>query len=172
MRIVAHRGTAFSYSIVGGLLDPVGSLYGLELVHTSATQNLSSRLENGVTTPSGADPSSLQYRTIGGNLLYGVGLQLSSNFHLEAMGVGGLGFVDLDFSDYPGVEQTDGGGRYWLVGARAGAYFTYRRMVLGLSADYSTMHLDAHQDWIDARTSTETDVTGFSARFEIGYHIQ
>lgn len=166
------QATSFSYTIIGGILDPVGPLYGFELVHTFATQNLVARTENGVTTPAGPDPSSLQYRTLGGNLLYGLGIQLSPNVHLEALGVAGAGCVDLEFADYPGVEQADGGGHYWTIGARVGAYVTYRRLVLGICADYSTLQLDAHEDWIDASTSTETDVTGFSARFEIGYHIK
>lgn len=166
------RATSFSYTIVGGHLDPLGPLFGLELVHTVATQNLASRTRDGSITPAHPSPSSLQYRTLGGNLLAGMGLRFGPHFHVEAMGLAGLGSLDLDFSNEPGTEQADGNGSYWTIGGRAGAYVTYRRLVLGLSLDYSRVTFEAQQDWSDARTSSEGETTGFGARIELGYHIQ
>lgn len=174
------RATAFSYAIVGGNLQPFGAVYGLELVHTTANQEFTGRTLNGVTTPAPANPSEIQYRTLGGNAMLGVGWQLSRAIHLEALAVGGMGKVDVDFVSASGSRQGDGEGWYWDAGIRAGAYATWHHVVAGVSIEYTKSELNASKHWgaqfpgvtDDAQTTTTSSASGFGGRLEIGYHIQ
>lgn len=166
------RAASFSYTLIGGNLNSVGPIYGLEFTHTSASQQVVARTQNGVTTSTGANPSSLQYRTIGGNLILGVGWKITKHVHLELAGVAGGGAVDLGFTNRQATTQADGGGWYWNAGLRAGAYATWGHFVLGARIESTILELQADNEWLDANTSTTAKASGFAGCLELGYKIQ
>ncbi len=163
---------ALSYSIVGGRMDPIGPLFGGELVYTWATQRLQARELDGVPQPIPADSASLQYRTFGGNVLAGAGWALTRNLHVEGLGVLGIGGLDLDFPNGAGNGQNDGEGWYWNAGVRGGIYFTWRKLVIGALCEYTRMAYKAESNWFASNTSVDDSVSGIGWRMEIGYHIQ
>ncbi len=168
----SDQASNLSYSIVGGVMDPVGPLIGIEMTYASSSQELIAREINGVAQPIPADASSLQYRTLGGSLLAGVGFALDKRFHLEALGVLGGGSLDLDFPNGAADEQNDGQGWYWNAGVRGGIYFTWRRLVIGALCEYGTTEYRAEANWANSNTSVNDSYSGLGWRMEIGYHIQ
>jgi hypothetical protein len=163
---------ALSYSVVGGTIDPVGMLFGAELVCAIDSQEFSGRTMNGAAMANPADPTSLQYRTLGGNIMLGGGLALSRNLHAELLGVLGIGALDLDFADGPRTDHVDGSGWYWNTGVRGGLYYTYRKFVIGALVEWTTMDYKAEANWADAVTTVDDTNAGVGWRIEIGYHIQ
>jgi hypothetical protein len=167
----SDSATTLSYSIVGGTIDPLGVLFGAEAVYAFDSQEFVSRTLAGVPVATPADPTSLQYQTIGGNLLCGAGLALGRNVHIELLGVLGIGAMDLDFANGASTNNTDGEGWFWNAGVRGGIYFTYRRFVIGGLVEWSSMEYKAEANWADSVTTVEDTITGVGGRIEIGYHI-
>lgn len=166
------KANSFTYGIVGADLHPFGLVGGAEMVYSQASQHVTQHTEDGVDVPVPEGGSSLRYSTFGGNGLLGVGLALGPRAHLEALGVLGVGGLDLDFSDGTAEGQNHGSGWYWNYGLRGGAYYRFGRLVLGAVVEYSHIKIDASKDWANASTSTSTDASGIGYRLEIGYHIQ
>jgi hypothetical protein len=147
-------------------------LFGVEAVYSYASQELNDRTLGGVTTAAPADATSLQYRTIGGNLMCGPGLALGDHVHLEMLGVIGVGAMDLDFASGDMTYNSDGEGWYWNAGVRGGIYYTYRKFVIGAVVEWSRIEYKAESNWPDVVTTVDDTVTGVGARIEIGFHIQ
>jgi len=170
LTVEEDQANSLAYSIVGGNMSPFGPLFGGELVYNYVSQHVTANSINGVPVVP-LPPASLQYRTIGGNFLAGVGWALSSNFHLEALGVIGVGAMDLDFTDGIGTK-VDGEGWYWNTGVRGGAYFTWGRLVIGGLVEYTRLDYTADANWAANNTEVDDVESGIGYRLEIGYHIQ
>lgn len=160
-----------TYSIVGGLLNPVGMLYGGEITYVQTDMQLESRTVGGVVTPTPAAAHTLQYRHIGLNYLMGPGLAMGEHLHLEVLGLIGLGAVDISFAAPGQTDAVNGGGWYWNGGVRGGLYFTWRRLTLGASADFLYLDIDAAQDDAVNDVNVDLEEAVWAARLEIGYHI-
>ncbi len=167
-----NRTPAVTYSIVGGTIDPVGPLFGAEISYASDSQQLTGQTIAGAAQPLPAEPTSLQYRTIGGSALAGIGWAINRYVHLEGLGVLGIGTIDLDFADPTGALKSDGEGWYWNAGVRGGIYFTWRKLAVGALVEYSQQSYRAGANWADSRTTVDDSVSGVGTRIEIGYHIQ
>lgn len=163
---------ALSYTIIGGSMNPLGLIGGAELVYTWDSMKVTSSSLSGVGIPVPTPGASLQYRTIGGNVLLGAGLALSQNFHLEGLGLLGLAAVDMDTSNMPAADQDDGEGWSWCYGVRGGAYFTWRRLVIGACVDWTSTTTTFESNWANGNTRVDQDNSGVGGRIEIGYHIQ
>lgn len=161
---------ALSYTIIGGSMNPLGLIGGGELLYTWDTAKVLSVSSGGVTLPVPAPGTPVAYKSFGCNMLLGAGLALSNNFHLEALGLLGIAAVDMDTSD--GFNKTDGEGWSWTAGVRGGAYFTWRRLVLGAAVEWTTTELDFETNWANGNTRSQETVSGVGGRIEIGYHIQ
>lgn len=165
------QATTYSYGMIGGRLDPFGVLTGFEIVYGYSHLQLEGRTQDGDPVAVPAGTSSIMYRSLGGNLLLGTGWALGSGFHVETLGVLGLGAVTLGFADQPAANEMEGSGWYWNAGVRAGLYYNWGRLVIGALAEYTYMDLQAETNWLDANTSTQSDTTGVGWRIELGYHI-
>lgn len=173
-RVDASRATELSYGIVGGRLNPAGWLFGGELCYAWTGETLERRTQGSVSTPAPADAAQMTYRTLGVNALAGVGLRVRPRVHLELLGVLGAGAVDIGAAEANLQDHADGGGWYWNAGVRAGAYVTWRRLVVGahvtgLYIDYRD--IDAGLAQTNQRVRWEDSEGGVAARLELGYHI-
>jgi hypothetical protein len=167
----SDQATAFSYGLIGGSLQPVGLLYGGEIVYMDAQQRVESQTLNGVPVAS-TNFSDYQYRTFGFNALVGVGWRINRYLHLEGLGVLGAGWNDMEFGNSMGTSQQDGSGDYWNAGVRGGVYLTYERMVIGFVLDYSRVSYSADSEWVDATTSVDDTFSGLGMWLQIGVHVQ
>jgi hypothetical protein len=165
--VEGDSANALSYTIIGGRLEPAGLLIGIELVHVF--DSLSVQSVSGVPAP--ADSSSLQYRSIGGNLLLGAGWAVTRNLHFEALGLLGAGAMDMDTGNGNGINQNDGEGWSWTAGVRGGAYLTLGRVVLGAAIEWTKTEIDVEANWANGNTRVTESTSGVGGRIEIGYHI-
>ncbi|MCS6971004.1 MAG: hypothetical protein RMM29_00545 [Planctomycetota bacterium] len=172
-RVDGSRATELAYSIVGGRLSPWGMLYGGELTYAWSDDTIERRT-TGTTTqvPAPGRAASLQYQTVGVHALCGVGLRVRPRVHLELLGLLGVGAVDQHFADAALDRHDSGSGWYWTFGVRGGAYWTWRRLVLGVQVTGQRLDYEDVEAGLSAsRVRWSDSESGVSARFELGYHI-
>lgn len=167
----ASRSKTVSFGLVGGWLNPLGPVLGLELVSGMTSRTIDARTGT-IPTPVPAEPVRTQLRTFGPNLLAGFGYAPLENLHIEVLGVLGGGGLRRQQPNVPMTEAAASTGWYWDAGLRGGVYFNTRHFVIGgcLDATYIRMHDDSY--WLGGTIAMDGKDFGVGGRLEIGYRIQ
>lgn len=167
------RAGAIGFGIVGGWLDPIGLVLGSELVMGMGSSSIIGR--SGTIAPAvpiPAEPVETQWRTIGPNLLAGVGYAPTSYLHFEILGVLGGGALRRQQPNLSAVTSQTSTGWYWDAGVRGGAYVQLGSFVLGGCVEASYIRTHDSSNWNNAALTTEGKDFGVGGRFEISYRIQ